>query len=78
MSLIILNSPHVNTRVYFLFDDIPWRVPFLCSVTLHPIHSSWNLSHLSEQFFALWHIVGINHSSQGPGIGTAQVIAIPF
>jgi hypothetical protein len=76
-----LNLPcfsHVHERAYSLFDSIHTSVFFCFIHNTLPIRRSPNLSGVDPLPHALWENLRINHLSQGPGIGTARVIALPL
>jgi len=77
-SLIVPSSYHVHERAYSLFDSITTRASSSFGQNILPIHCSRNLSGINLPPPAPSEKFGINHSSQGSGIGTAWAIALPF
>jgi len=78
VSLILPSSWDVHERAYSPFDSIPRRAFFSYGLIIFPIHSSRNLSGVNLRPLALWDDLGINHLSQGHGIGMALAIAVPL
>jgi len=76
--LIVSSSSHVHEKAYSLFDSIPKTASFSFGHNIVPIHSSHNLSGVNPPLPAPRENWGINHSSEGPGIGSAWVIARPL
>jgi len=78
LSLIVPSSSHVHQRADSLFNSIPRRASYCFGLNTFPIHSSCIPSGVNLPPLALWVNMGINHLSQGPGIGTTQVITLPL
>jgi len=76
LSRIIPCSCHVHVGAYSLLDSIPRSASLSCGLSMVSITSSHNLSGVNHTWIALWKMLRTNHSSEGPGIGTAWALPL--